>query len=243
MGLLDRIWRVIRANVNSLIHQTEDPEKILEQAVADMQQDLIQMRQAVAQAIATYKRTERQACQAESLAQEWYNRAELALSKGDEGLAREALTRRKSYLDTANPLKAQLEQQSEIVQRLKNDMRTLEAKISEAKHKKDMYIARARSAEASQRMQNLMGGLNTGTSLNAFERMEDKVMELEARSQVAAELGGDDLEKRFAALEDGNDVEAQLAGLKANSQRLASSSSNGEVDDELAKLRSQMDQT
>ena len=104
MGLIDRILRVIRANLNNVIGQAEDPEKVLEQAVEDMQQDLIQLRQAVAQAIATEKRTERQAAQAESTAQEWYRRAQLALSNADENLARDALTRRKSYQETAKAM-------------------------------------------------------------------------------------------------------------------------------------------
>jgi len=130
MGLIDRILRVIRANLNSLIGQAEDPEKVLEQAVEDMQQDLIQLRQAVAQAIATQKRTERQASQAKSTASEWYNRAQLALSKGDENLAREALTRRKSYEETAKAMQDQLSQQAGVVTKLKENMRALESKIS-----------------------------------------------------------------------------------------------------------------
>jgi phage shock protein A len=136
MGLIDRILRVIRANLNSLIGQAEDPEKILEQAVEEMQQDLIQLRQAVAQAIATQKRTERQASQAQTTANDWYNRAQLALSNADENLAREALTRRKSYQETAKAMQAQLEQQASVVTKLKENMRTLESKISEAKTKK-----------------------------------------------------------------------------------------------------------
>ena len=156
MGLIDRILRVFRANLNSLIGQAEDPEKVLEQAVEDMQQDLIQLRQAVAQAIATQKRTERQAAQAETTAQEWYNRAQLALSNGDDNLAREALTRRKSYQETAKAMRDQLVQQSGVVSKLKENMRTLESKISEAKTKKDLYIARARSAQASQKINEML---------------------------------------------------------------------------------------
>lgn len=216
MGLIDRFWRVVRANVNSLIGQAEDPEKILEQAVEDMQQDLIHLRQAVAQAIATQKRTERQASQAESVAQEWYNRAQLALAKGDENLAREALTRRRSYQETAKAMQAQLGQQKEVVTKLKDNMRTLECKISDAKTKKDLYIARARSAQASQKINEMLGNLDTGNALSAFERMEEKVLQLEAQSEAIQELGSNELEKRYAALEASNDIEAELAALKAN---------------------------
>lgn len=215
MGLFDRLWRIIRANINSLIGAAEDPEKILEQATMDMQEDLVQLRQAVAGAIAAQKRTERQYSQAESTAAEWYQRAQLALQKGEEKLAREALTRRKSYQETATAMKGQLEQQTVVVTQLKENMRALESKISEAKAKKDMYIARARSAKASERLQEMMGNLNTGSALSAFERMEEKVIQLEARSEAIAELGTSDLEKQFLSLEAGGDVDAELAAMKS----------------------------
>lgn len=216
MGLFGRLWRVIRANINSLISQAEDPEKILEQTVMDMQEDLVQLRQAVAQAIATQKRTERQSSQAKTTAEEWYRRAQLALQKGEERLAREALTRRKSYLETEAAMSAQLEQQAQVVEQLRQNMRKLESKISEAKAKKDLFVARARSAQASERLNEILGNTSTGSALNAFEQMEDQVMQLEARSQAMAELSGNDLEKQFDALEaDDNDVDAELAAMKA----------------------------
>ena len=215
MGLIDRILRVIRANLNNLIAQTEDPEKILEQAVEDMQQDMIQMRQAVAGAIASQKRTERQVSQAEATANEWYNRAQLALSKGDDTLAGEALTRRKSALETAKILLPQLAQQNEVVAKLRKEMGMLEGKIAEAKTKKDLYIARARSAQASQKVNEMLGNFHTGSALTAFERMEEKVMRLEAESQAIEQLTGNELENKFAALEAGDDVDEQLAAMKA----------------------------
>lgn len=215
MGFFERIWRVIRANLNSLISGAEDPEKILEQTVMDMQEDLVQLRQAVAGAIASQKRTERQYHQAETTSEEWYQRAQLALQKGDERLAREALARRKSYQEMANTLKTQIEQHGAIVNQMKDNMRGLESKISEAKAKKDMFIARVRSAKASERLHEVMGNMKSGGSLNAFERMEEKVMQLEAQSDAIADLGTSDIEKKFRALESGSDLDVELAELKA----------------------------
>ncbi|MBL1177148.1 PspA/IM30 family protein [Pantanalinema sp. GBBB05] len=253
MGLFDRIMRVIRANLNSLVSQAEDPEKILEQTVLDMQEDLIQLRQAVAQAIATQKRTERQYSQAQTTADEWHRRAQLALQKGDEHLAREALTRRKSYVETAESMKTQLDQQGAVVTQLKQNMLKLESKISEAKTKKDLYIARARSAKATQQINEMMGRVGTGSAMAAFERMEEKVLQLEAQSEAIAELGMDDLEKRFERLGETDEIEAELAAMKAqqslpqgnNQAQLPSSQStnqttgNPEIDAELEQLRSQ----
>ncbi|MEH2070791.1 MAG: PspA/IM30 family protein [Nostoc sp.] len=214
MELIKRILRVIRANLNSLVSSTEDPEKILEQTVMEMQENLVRLRQGVAQAIATQKRTERQAAAAESQAEEWYRRAQLALRQGNEPLAREALTKRQAYKETSTALFNQIEQQNEIVARLKKDMRSLELKIAEAKTKKDMYIARARSAEASYRLQEMLDGVSTTSSLNAFERMEEKVLQIEAKSEAIAQLSSDRLETQFASLESTNDVDAELAAMK-----------------------------
>ena len=186
MGLFDRVSRVVRSNLNAAVSAAEDPEKILEQALIDMQEDLIQLRQAVAQAIATQKRTERQMANAQSIAEEWYRRAQLALQQGNESLAREALTKRRAYQQTGEALATQIDEQSTVVARIKKDMRTLELKIAEAKTKKDMYIARARSAQATQRLNEMLSGVNTSSSLNAFERMEEKVLQLEAKSEAIA---------------------------------------------------------
>ncbi|MBW4580124.1 MAG: PspA/IM30 family protein [Tildeniella nuda ZEHNDER 1965/U140] len=248
MGLFDRIMRVIRANLSSLVSSAEDPEKILEQAVLDMQEDLIQLRQAVAQAIATQKRTERQGSQAQTTSDEWYRRAQLALQKGDESLAREALTRRKSYQDTAEAMRSQIEQQSTIVTQLKQNMMKLESKISEAKTKKDLYIARARSAKASQQINDMMGRVGTGGAIAAFERMEEKVLQLEAQSEAVAELGTDDLEQRIASLGEADEVEAELAAMKnqlaggSQAAQLPPSQTalGSQTDSELERLRQQM---
>ncbi len=215
MGLLDRFSRLVRANLNSLINGAEDPEKLLHQAVADMQGDLVSMRQAVAQAIATQKRTERQAQQATRNAQEWYNRAQMALQKGDDPMAREALTRRQTYAQTAQTLTSQITQQRGIVQQLKVNMATLEGKLADARTKKDMYIARARAAQSSVRINEMMGGIGTTSAIGAFEKMESRVLDLEAQAEVSAELGTDDIERQFAQLEGQSTVEAQLAKMKA----------------------------
>ncbi|MBH8556213.1 PspA/IM30 family protein [Nostocaceae cyanobacterium CENA357] len=214
MEIIKRILRVIRANLNSLMGSAEDPEKILEQAVMEMQENLVRLRQGVAQAIATQKRTERQAAAAGSTAEEWYRRAQLALQQGNEPLAREALTKRQAYKETATALSNQIGEQNDVVARLKKDMRSLELKISEAKTKKDMYIARARSAEASYRLQEMLDGSSATSSLGAFERMEEKVFQIEAQSEAIATLGSDDLQKQFDSLESAGDIDNELAAMK-----------------------------
>lgn len=214
MGLFDRAFRALRANLNSAVSNAEDPERMLEQALLDMQDNLMQLRQAVAQAIATQKRTERQSAQAKTLAQEWYNRAELALQKNDDERARQALTQRQSYLESAQAMDAQIEQQRGVVTQMKTNMRQLEVKIAEAKTQKEMYVARARSAAASKRLQDMIATSNPGSTLAAFDQMEQKVLDLEAQAEAFADLNGDPLERRFAALEGGGAVDRELAKMK-----------------------------
>lgn len=250
MGLFDRLSRVVRANLNDMVSKAEDPEKILEQSIIDMQEDLVQLRQAVARAIATQKRTEQQYNKNQADANQWHQRAQLALSKGDENLAREALQRKKTSGDTAAQLKGQLDVQTGQVQTLKKNLIALESKISEAKTKKDMLKARVQAAKANEQLQSTIGSLNTSGSMAAFERMEEKVLEMEARSQAAGELGGVDLESQFAALESGSDVDDELAAMKAqlggsspNQGALPGSSSAPPVDAELEDLRRQLDKS
>ena len=122
MGLFDRLSRVVRANLNDLVSKAEDPEKILEQAIIDMQEDLVQLRQAVAQVIASQKRTEQQYNKNQAEANSWQQRAELALKKGDEDLARQALQRKKAAADTAAMLKQQLDQQFNQSEQMKKNL-------------------------------------------------------------------------------------------------------------------------
>jgi phage shock protein A len=216
MGLLDRLSRVVRANLNDLVGKAEDPEKVLEQTVNDMQEDLVQLRQAVARAIAEQRQTEQKSNKEQSEASKWEQRAKLALSKGDENLAKEALKQKKAYSETAALLKNQFEQQTVQVDTLRRNLIALESKISEAKTKKNMLQARAKAAQANEQLQKAVSGIDTGGAMATFERMEEKVLQMEAKSQAIGELGGMGIEAEFAKLESGSDVDEELALLKAS---------------------------
>jgi phage shock protein A len=261
MRLFDRIKRVVSANINDLVNKAEDPEKMLEQAILEMQEDLVQLRQGVAQAIAAQKRTEKQYNDAQNEINKWQRNAQLALQKGDENLARQALERKKTYNDTSVALKASLDQQSTQVETLKRNLIQLESKLSEAKTKKEMLKARITTAKAQEQLEGMVRGMNTSSAMAAFERMEEKVLMQEARAQSAAELAGADLESQFARLEAGSDVDDELAALKASlapaspanqpqlppqqqttPNQTTSPQSNEVVDAELESLRKQLDQ-
>ena len=244
MSFFSRLWRLVRANANDLVSRAEDPAKILDQALMDMQADLVKLRQAVATAVASQKRMERQASQARDQADQWYSRAQLALQNGDETLAREALSRRKTYGDTAQALSKQLESQAGQVASLKRSLLKLESKISQAKTQKDTLKARAQAAQAQKQLEGAVNSINTDSAMAAFERMEEKVESLEAETAAVAELAGDNLETRFEAMES-SDVDKELAALKASMAPVLpplpdtkkSAPQQSQVDEELAALR------
>jgi len=215
MGLLDRLSRLLRANLNAFVSDAEDPIKILDQSVADMQEDLVKLRQAVAMAIASQKRLENQAGQAKEQVGNWFSRAELALKKGEDDLAREALSRKKTFQETFESLSTQFQKQNVQVEKLKKSLLLLERKIAEARTKKDMLKARAQAAKAQQKIQSAVGDLGSKSAISAFERMEDKVEALEASGQASLELAGEDIESKFAALEGGDDIEIELETLRS----------------------------
>jgi len=217
MGLLERVGMVVRSNLNAIVSAAEDPEKILEQTIIDMNEDLVKLRQAVAQAIAAQKRLEQQYTQNLQQAKQWEDRARLALSKGDEALAMEALNRKKTATDTATALKKQVDQMGAQVKTLKDNLTALESKIAEAKTKKEMLKARARAAKASEQIHQAVSKVGTSNAMAAFDRMEDKVLQMEARSQAIAELSGDTLENQFQALESSagsDEVQFELLEMK-----------------------------
>ncbi|KAG7029124.1 Membrane-associated 30 kDa protein, chloroplastic [Cucurbita argyrosperma subsp. argyrosperma] len=243
MNLFDRFARVVKSYANALISSFEDPEKILEQTVLEMNDDLTKMRQATAQVLASQKRLENKYKSAQQAADDWYRKAQFALQKGDDDLAREALKRRKSYADNANALKAQLDQQKNVVENLVSNTRLLESKIQEARSKKDTLKARAQSAKTATKVSEMLGNVNTSSALSAFEKMEEKVLAMESQAEALGQLTADDLEGKvtvlcfpsksnlclilllFALLE-GSSVDDELADLK---RELSGSSKKGEL--------------
>ena len=214
MGFFERLSLLVRANLNDLLGKAEDPLKILDQSVLDMQTDLSKLREAVAIAIASQRRLSSQAAQSEGQAKIWYERAELALQRGEESLAREALARRKTFQQSFSSLSGQVTAQEGQVELLKRSLLLLEGKIAQAKTKKDMLKARAQAAKAQQQLQNAVGEIDSNGSVSAFERMEQKVEALETSGKIAAEIAGSELESRFTSLEEEREIENQLNDLR-----------------------------
>jgi phage shock protein A len=215
MGILDRVSTLVRANINDLIDRAEDPEKVIKQLLADMNNQLLQVKTQVAAAIADEKQLYSRYQENQEKSIEWQRKAELAVEKGQDDLAREALGRRNAFQQTASGFKEQYDEQARQVATLKDALGQLESKINEAETKKDLLIARSRRAKAETQIRTTLSGLDSSGALAGFERMEEKVNMQEARASALAELDHDTLEDRFALLESESEVDQQLAEMKA----------------------------
>jgi phage shock protein A len=213
MGIFKRLGDVFRANINDMISKAENPEKMLNQMVMDMQGHLIESKKSVASAIADEKRLERQMKEHLTQAQDWEKKAMLAVNAGKDDLAKEALLRKQEYSGLASQYKEQWQAQHASVTKLKESLRMLQNKIEEARRKKNLLVARAKRAEAQQQIQKTMGGLSDTSAFEVFDRMEAKVDKIEAEADAMAELedftADSDLEEQFKQLESG-DTSADL---------------------------------
>ena len=218
MSVLSRISTVFKANVNDALNNAEDPEKILNQLTVEMNAQLVDTKHKVAAAIADEKRLQRQVQEATDQAVQWENKATTAVENERDDLAREALARRNEAQQLAGEYKTQWDKQRQAVGQLKEHLSDLERKIGEANRKKQLLIARQKRAKAQKAIHETMAGMKDSSAFDTFDRMEQKVGDMEARADAAAEMSdfeNDSLEDEFAALEKTGNVEDDLAALKA----------------------------
>jgi phage shock protein A len=220
MGIFSRLGTLIKSNLNDLISKAEDPQKMLNQIVVDMQNQLVEAKKQVAVSIADQKRLEKQRDEQSELSKEWERKAMLAVRAGDDTLAREALRRKTEHDNQLGEFVKQSDLQKQAVDKLKEQLRTLNDKIEEAKRKKNILVARQKRAEAQRAIQDTMRGLSDTSAFDTFERMSQRVDQIEAEAEASTELGGelagDTLQQKFKALETGNaGGDMALAELKA----------------------------
>lgn len=221
MGIFDRISTVIKANINDLISRAEDPEKMLNQIIEDMREQIAEAKKGVIEVMATEKRLEAQYKKELEEVSEWENKAKLALSKGDENLAREALVRKNEVQKRATEYKEQYEAQKSESDQIQTALRKLVAKYEEANRKKSLLIAKQKRAEAQKKVANTMSSISDSDAFSYFNRMEEKVEQISAEADAATALNmsmeGNDLDAKFKELEasGGSSVDDELAALKA----------------------------
>jgi len=215
MALLERVATLIRANLNDLIDQAEEPEKMIKQVILDMQNQLLQVKTQVAIAIADQHLLMKKEKENEATAADWVRKAELAVDKRQDDLARAALERSMTAKSMAASFAEQVADQTGQVENLKTALRKLELKLQEAQNKSDVLIAKHRRSRALGKASDAQMKIGDGSKAAAFDRVKDKVQRAEAVGHAKAALADDSIEDRLAALEKNDRVEKLLAEIKS----------------------------
>jgi phage shock protein A len=214
MALMERVATLVRANLNDLIDKAEDPEKMIKQVILDMQNQLLQVKTQVAIAIADQHLLDKKRKENDEKSAEWVRKAELAVDKKQDDLARAALERSLSYRQMTDNFAQQVADQTVQVENLKSALRKLEQKMAEAQSKSELLISQHRRARALNKAGDARLAMGTASSSAAFDRMKSKVQHNEAYSYAKAELTADSMEDRLASLEKQDQVEKLLTELK-----------------------------
>ena len=215
MPIFEKLRRIFNSNINDLLDRVEDPEKILNQLLEDMQHELKEVKIQVAAAIRDANKFEAQYKENLESAEKWEKRAIVFIQNSDDVRAKEALRRKRSADDLAAGFREQFEAQQESVSVLKDGLATLEQKIEEAKSKRALLIARQRRAEAERTIHQTVSGISDSSALNAFDRMQDRVLDTEAEAEALSEMRQPSLEEEFDTLDKKDEIDDELAKLKA----------------------------
>jgi phage shock protein A len=218
MSIFHKISTLFRSNINDLIARAENPEKMLNQIILDMRDQLSRAKREVASAIADERKLRAQVEDEVKQARDWERRAMLAVQEGRDDLAKQALLRQKEHADRAESLHETWEAQARETEKLKASLKQLNDRIEEARRKRNLLIAKQKRAQAQKRIHETMSGLSDTSAFDAFNRMAERIEESERRTLASAEvteaLAGDSLEDEFAQLERGEEMDDRLLALK-----------------------------
>jgi phage shock protein A len=216
MSVFSRFSDVVRSNINALIDKAEDPEKMANQIIIDLEKMQREVTQGVANVIAEEKRLKRLVEQSKAEIEKWEARAVDSLKRDDEAMAREALTQKQKFEADFETYYRQHEQQAAQANTLKGNLKQLNEKIDEAKKRRDTLVARSKAAKTQDAISKTMSGSSaSGDILGKLDRMEEKVQQKEATVEAYAELNlGDDIESRFKEVEKHKSIDDELAALK-----------------------------
>jgi phage shock protein A len=214
MALLERVSTLMRANLNDLIDKAEDPEKMIKQVILDMENQFIQVKTQVAVAIADQHVLAKKQKEQEEKVTEWKHKAELAVDKGQDDLARAALERLMSHQKLAETFQQQEVDQRAQAENLKAVLQKLEQKLNEARTKRDLLIAQHRRARVLDKASDAQMAIGSQSKSATFDRLQDRVVHAEAVSQAKAEIVADDVEDKLYALEKADQVERLLTEMK-----------------------------
>lgn len=215
MNLLERVLTLLRANLNTVVEKADDPEKILRQLQLDMRNQLVQVKTQVATAIAEGHTLRKRSEERQAEAAVWMRKAEQAIQQGNDDIARTALTRYNDFTRQAQRYQQQQKEQEQLVQTMRSALRQLETKISEVETTLDLLAARKRNALIQQRVYDALNKAGKPQQQEHTAKVQDAVLEAEARARALADLHGRDLDVQLEQLSANQALEQQLDELKA----------------------------
>ncbi|HSY33424.1 MAG TPA: PspA/IM30 family protein [Verrucomicrobiae bacterium] len=215
MGLLERVSTLIRANLNDMIDRAEDPEKLIKQVILDMDNQYLQVKTQVAVSIADQHMLEKKLRENEEAGRDWMRKAELAVEKQQDDLARAALDRFQTSQKLALSYREQVDDQKLQVETLKNALIKLEQKLDEAKAKRDLFLARHRRGLALGKAARAQSAIGDNSRSAAFDRLQDRVNHTEAIASAEVELFNENAGDRLARLDRDSEIERLLSELKS----------------------------
>jgi phage shock protein A len=217
MGIFKRLRDLTMASVNDMLDKAEDPVKMLNQFLRDMEQDIQEAEVAVAKQIAIEKKFKQQYEEAEEMVTKRGEQAMKALEAGNEDLARRTLQDKKEHQERYDEMKRQYDMAKENADRLRGQLSEMKDQFNTMKNKKDLLVARAEAAKAKKQINQAMSGFGGDSASKGFERMNEKVLQLEAEAEASGELNssGNSLDNELAQLDADGGVEDELAAMKA----------------------------
>jgi len=226
MGIFSRISEIVNSNINAMLDKAENPEKMVKLMITEMEDTLIEIKSSAAEVVAERIRIERAAKKQRAKATEWENKVNLALGKGRDDLAREAVEQKLNYDEQAGSLEAKQAELEKMVNQYQNDVSRLEEKLDSAKRRQRVLLASHKSAENRKRVEQQIYQVNTSGAFARFDQYEQKIDRFNAEAEVY-QASNESLEKKFKDLKNENIVEKELDRLKT---KASGASKTGKAD-------------
>lgn len=215
MGIFTRFKDIVSANINSMLDKAEDPEKMIKLMIQEMEDTLVEIKASCASAMATKSKVARALDDVQYRVDDWENKARLAISKGREDLAREALAEKRVFAEEHQRLETEIGQLEGIVSNYQGDIAQLEEKLANARKKHQILLQRHTQAQKSYKAQSVLRKNDNVDAFARFDAFENRIERMEADAQLVSSKARPSLEDEFSKLEGDESLENELAALKA----------------------------